>query len=114
MISKSKHDKKKFFLQKFENLKIDSPRGAGAYIEAYAIVSQYDQNVRPEFYRASQKNFTSFTRITWERTRACLRIDGASDKNRFNTRIKLLSQHLKFGLMARDIKSMMMIAIERK
>lgn len=52
------NDKKIFLVQNFENMKKDSSRGAGEYIEAYAIVSMCDQSVRREFYRAFQNNFT--------------------------------------------------------
>lgn len=58
MIGMAEHDKKVFLVQNFENIKIDSARGTGEYIEAYAIVSMCDHKARNELSRAFQKNFT--------------------------------------------------------
>lgn len=58
MIGMVNHDKKVFLVHNFKNMKNDSARGAGEYIEAYAIVSMCDYKARNELSKAFQKNFT--------------------------------------------------------
>lgn len=57
MIGMTEHGKKLFLVQNFESMKIDSARGAGEYIEAYASISMCNKDASNELSKAFQKNF---------------------------------------------------------
>lgn len=59
MIGVAEHDKKIFIAQNLDQLKVDSARGQGEYLDAYASLSGCSKYATQKLGIAIQRNFTS-------------------------------------------------------
>lgn len=58
MIGQISHDKKVFVAQNYEDMKVDSARGQGEYLDSYASLAGCNEQARAVFPKILQHNFT--------------------------------------------------------